>query len=359
LKSGIDIDVIHVLSKQPFDTLRNNVRRKLVGRYFVDEFPLLSDADIVIVTTGVESVDDKYIRKSLKNKQHVITPNKVVMAKHGAEYFDLANQHGVTLMFESSICGAVPIVAEIRDMHNTGATNIFPRGTKVEIIGNGTTNFMLGLMNDGHTYDAALKTAQDMGFAEADPTADVGGFDTARKLALIASLMTKKTVNWEDFKISGIDVPEAQNLISDCKSETPKLVGSFTLGENGTIIDPTVSLRALSNNDIFITNGVHGELSAVHINIPEQKEPIFLKERGAGSEGTGQAVYDDIIYLATMQGTSKRISKDDARYINALISWSKEEAVISHNTTRAALTNANKNAEPAQGEIVNKKLVPQ
>ena len=157
------------------------------------------EIDIVVELLGRENPAKEFIAKAFKNGKSVVTANKDVLAKYGAELFPLAEAANRDFMFEASVAGGIPI---LQTMKTSLAANKF---SSVMGIVNGTTNYMLTKMSQEHMdYDEVLKEAQAMGYAESDPTADVGGLDAARKAVILASIAFNTRVSLDDVQIEGI-----------------------------------------------------------------------------------------------------------------------------------------------------------
>ena len=160
---------------------------------------LINDPDInlIIELIGGYTPAKDIILSALKNKKHVVTANKAVIAKHGKEIFEAAKNNDVNIAFEAAVGGCIPIIKTIKESY--AADNI------KEIYGilNGTTNFILTKMEEGQEYKDALKTAQDLGFAEADPAFDVEGKDAAQKLVILSRLAFNAEIE-DDIFTNGI-----------------------------------------------------------------------------------------------------------------------------------------------------------
>ena len=179
------------------------------GKVTDDVKEILEDRDISIVVElmGGENPALAYIKEALSLGKHVVTANKEVIAKHGQELLALAKANNVNLFFEASVAGGIPI---LRPMKQCLAAN---EVTKVMGILNGTTNYILTQMGEkGESFDAALKEAQDKGFAEADPTDDVKGFDAARKLAILSSIAFNTRITPDKIYTQGIDTIEPVDI---------------------------------------------------------------------------------------------------------------------------------------------------
>lgn len=177
---GADLELVGIAVRN-LDSARNgNLPKELLT---LDAEALIKAADIVIELIGGIEPAKSYITLALNSGADVITANKALIAAHGTELFDLAEQLGAQLYFEAAVGGAIPIIRPLRESLAGDKVN------KVMGIVNGTTNFILDRMaSTGATFEDALAEAQQLGYAEADPTADVEGFDAASKAAILASL---------------------------------------------------------------------------------------------------------------------------------------------------------------------------
>ena len=192
--------------------------------YFTDNFDeiLSSDCDIVIEVMGGINPAFEYLEKSIKARKHVITANKDLIAEKGEYLHELAKKHQVTLNYEASVGGGIPILKTLKESllaHNVNS---------ITGILNGTTNFILSQMhNEGLTYDVALKQAKDLGFTEAGPSVDVLGFDATRKLSILAKLSFNKALNVKDIIIDGITNIDAKDITTAKKEIQKKLPLKF------------------------------------------------------------------------------------------------------------------------------------
>jgi len=197
-----------------------------------------AEIDVVIeVMGGVEETRD-YILTALRNKKHVVTANKDLMAVYGSELLTVASENNCDLFYEASVAGGIPILRGLAD----GLAS--DRITKMMGIVNGTTNFILTKMTkEGSAYDEVLKEAQDLGYAEADPTSDVGGLDAARKMAILATLGFSMKIDLDDVRVQGItEVTEEDLQYSKQLGYTMKLIGyAHRDGDNVEVsVQPTL-----------------------------------------------------------------------------------------------------------------------
>ena len=256
------------------------------------------EIEVLVEVMGGEEPALSIIKQALEKRKHVVTANKEVLAKHGPSLFKLAREKGVTIFFEASVAGGVPLISTIQ--RGLGANQLFA----VTGILNGTTNFILSSMEEkGMTYEAALAEAQRLGFAEADPTSDVEGYDVAYKLSILAALSFHRFVKPADIFREGITAigPEDLALAGEFGYRI-KLVGTArghrdSTGEDqlAVRVHPTLvplnhPLAAVSgsNNCILVSGDAVGELTLVG--------------PGAGSLPTASAIVGDIINLESALG---------------------------------------------------------
>ncbi|TAM76322.1 homoserine dehydrogenase [bacterium] len=186
-EAGVDFDLVHVLIR---DAEKPRGATPALPVLTTDADAVINDPNVHVVLEciGGTSAAADYVARALSLGKHVVTANKDLLAAHGAELDALADNHGVTLWYEAAVGGAIPIIRLLRE--SLAGERI------VEIAGvvNGTTNFILSAMAAGSTYADALKRAQELGFAEADPRSDVEGWDAAHKLALLSRLAFRRYV---------------------------------------------------------------------------------------------------------------------------------------------------------------------
>lgn len=258
-----------------------------------DVFSVIDDpeVEVLIEVMGGEQPALDYIRRAIVKRKHIVTANKEVLAKHGPELFALAKEHGVTIFFEASVAGGVPLISTISK--GLEANKIHA----VTGILNGTTNFILSQMEEkGQSYEAALAQAQALGFAEADPSNDVDGHDVAYKLSILTALAYGKFADPASIYKEGIRKITAEDIaLARELGFRIKLVGS-TSQNNG---DGKLSVRvhpmlvpfahplasvAGSNNGIVVAGHAVGE--------------ITLVGPGAGQMPTASAIVGDTMNLA-------------------------------------------------------------
>jgi homoserine dehydrogenase len=266
-------------------------RPELVGvvrRAEGDFDDLLERSEIVVELIGGTDPARDYVLRALRSGRHVVTANKQLIAQHGDELFEAAREAGVQLRFEAAVAGVVPVIRVIQE--SLAATEI----TKVFGIVNGTTNFILTEMaSTGAGYAEALARAQELGYAEADPTEDVNGADAAAKMAILARLAFHTPVGLEDVAFEGIeairpdDIAYAREL-----GLSLKLLGVAERREGG------ISVRVFP---CFLYRGhplspIEGPFNAVMVEAPTITE-ITMSGPGAGGPETATAVLGDVVSI--------------------------------------------------------------
>lgn len=254
----------------------------------IDEIISNHDIDIVIELIGGIEPALTYIKTALNNKKSVITANKELIATHGNELLQLAEDNGVFLRFEASVAGGIPILKVLRE--GLAANNI----DSVMGIINGTSNYILTEMSEkGVAFDVCLKEAQALGYAEADPTFDIKGIDAAHKLTILASTAFGTPLNFNAIYAEGIDTLTAADItISHAEGYAIKHLGIARKSTQGIELRVHPTLVPLSHpfaNVNGVLNGVFIQGNAVG----EQ----FMSGRGAGSEATASAVVADLIEI--------------------------------------------------------------
>ena len=247
---------------------------------------ILERSDLVVELIGGVDPAREYLLRAMEAGKHVVTANKAVLSQHGEELYAAAREADVQLRFEAAVGGVVPV---IRVIHETLAAAHIDR---VHGIVNGTTNFILSEMTrTGASYAEALDQAQQLGYAEADPTEDVSGRDAAAKMAIIARLAFNAPVQLDQVAYEGIE-----KLTADDIAYAKELGLSLKLVGTAERLDGGVSVRV---HPTFIFSGhplasVNGSFNAVTIESPAITE-ITLSGPGAGGSQTASAVLGDVI----------------------------------------------------------------
>jgi homoserine dehydrogenase len=249
---------------------------------------ILERSDLIVELIGGTDPARNYVLDALRAKRPVVTANKQLLAQHGEELFDAARDAGVQLRFEAAVAGVIPIVRVIQE--SFGVTEI----AKVFGIVNGTTNFILGEMaSTGAPYEEVLARAQELGYAEADPTADVSGADAAAKMAILARLAFHTPVTLDEVSYEGIEKIKPGDLAYAKElGLSLKLLGVAERREGG------VSVRVFP---CFLSGGhplspVEGPFNAVMVEAPDITE-VTMSGPGAGGVQTASAVLGDIVSI--------------------------------------------------------------
>lgn len=265
------------------------------------------EIDIVVEVMGGVDLARELILKSLNRGKHVVTANKDLLALHGPELFSAAQSKGKDLYFEASVAGGIPIISAIRQ--SLTANKI------ISILGiiNGTTNYILTAMTEqGRDFADVLSEAQDLGYAESDPTSDVEGLDAARKLAILSSLAFNSQVGIKDVYAEGISriTPEDISYADELGCVIKLLAIAKNLDdENG--IELRVHPALLPKSHPLATVG--GVFNAVYVTGDAVGETMFYG-KGAGSLPTGSAVVSDIIQIVRNINSASNGSVSNASY---------------------------------------------
>jgi len=284
---GCDVHVKSVLVRNP-----DKVRDINIDRTFLTTNPddILNDPEIDIIVEVMGGIEEarEHILKAFAAKKHVVTANKDLVALHGLELQETASKNKCDFYYEASVAGGIPILRGIVD----GLAS--DRIRQVMGIVNGTTNYILTKMNnEGVSYEDALKEAQELGFAEADPTADVEGLDSARKMAILGRLAFSTPVELEDVEVKGISNIELDDLqYGDDLGYTMKLIGYADF--NGKEVEVNVQPTLLSKEHPLAD--VKNEFNAVYVYGEAVGETMFYGP-GAGSLPTAAAVTSDIVAI--------------------------------------------------------------
>lgn len=244
------------------------------------------EIDVIIEVMGGMDNTKAYIKKALMNRKNIVTANKDLMALHGSELLTIASDNGCDLFYEASVGGGIPILRSLVD----GLAS--DRITKMMGIVNGTTNFILTKMSKyGIAYEDVLKEAQELGYAEADPTADVEGLDAARKMTILATLGFSMKIDLDDVKVKGItEITEEDLKYGKQLGYTMKLIG--IAHREGERVEVSVQPTLLAESHPLAS--VQDEFNAVYVYGEAVGETMFYGP-GAGSLPTATAVVSDLV----------------------------------------------------------------
>jgi homoserine dehydrogenase len=265
------------------------------GVLTTDFAAIRDDPSVTVVAEVMGGVDPAgtYVRELLGAGKPVVTANKQLVAREGAELFAAASDAGVQLRFEASVCAAIPVVKVLRE--SLVVTNVH----RVLGIVNGTTNFVLSRMDAGGGYAEALAEAQALGYAEADPTDDVSGADAAAKMAILATVAFGSRVRLDEVKRGGIeDVEPAHVAAATGFGMAVRLVGIATLADDA--VDVRVQPALVERHHPLAA--VDGAFNAVMLQGDAIRE-ITLEGPGAGGIETASAVVADLVSVVGTVGT--------------------------------------------------------
>lgn len=264
-------------------------------------YEVVNDPDISIVAELIGGVEPAFelIKTAIKNGKHIVTANKELLAKHGEELFNFAEKYNKVVLYEAAIAGGIPLIMPIKTILAGNKIR------KVEAILNGTTNYILTKMDvQGASYEDVLKEAQELGYAEADPTGDVEGFDAAYKITTLATIAFRKRVKLENVYREGITKirPQDMNAANDLGYKI-KLIASANIDDSGhadvRVHPMLVSKKSTLAHIDYVTNAVSLEGHPVG--------SVTLSGPGAGEFPTASSVVGDILAIANEIGTTDYI----------------------------------------------------
>jgi len=328
--------VVEITDNKP-DLMKNSAGEPIEVKYILDirdftgtpyESRVIKDIDIILNDSEIETVVETmggiepaftFCKKCLEKGKNVVTSNKALVAAKAEELFSAARENNAAFMFEAAVCGGIPV---IRTMFSSlSANNI----TSFAGILNGTTNFILTKMiNEKMSFDQALKIAQEKGYAEKDPTADVEGLDAGRKTCILASIAYGTHVYPEEIHTEGIrKITLEDAAYAASKGYKIKLLGKADKLKNGKISAIVCPFFVEGNSLISGVNGVYNAISITGDSIGD----VLLYGQGAGREATASAVVGDVMECARLKKNEKHyywaehqedIIEDYELYENAL-----------------------------------------
>ncbi len=312
--SGTELDIGYILDIRDFSSHKES-------KLFVNDISTIvadDEIEIVVETMGGLEPANTFTRRCLEAGKSVVSSNKELVATYGDELFAIAKEHGCKYMYEAAVGGGIPI---IRPLANCLAAN---RVDMIAGILNGTTNYILTRMfKDNASFESALKEAQDKGYAEKDPTADVEGLDTGKKICILSSMINGEKINHEDVYTEGITKITAEDteyaakfgyvikLIGMCK----RIEDKFAVIVAPMLVDVDSPLAGIDDvfNGIMVTGNMLGD--------------ALFYGRGAGKLPTASAVVADVIDIAKNKGGVFNPPWTEAKS-NALISTDDIEAAF-------------------------------
>ncbi|MBQ1237064.1 MAG: homoserine dehydrogenase [Oscillospiraceae bacterium] len=298
-KAGSLLELVKILDLRDFPQLSYQ-------ELFTKDFSEIeSDDSISIVVEAMGGLHPayEYVKSCLEKGKSVVTSNKELVAEKGAELLAVAKEKNVNFFFEASVGGGIPV---IRPMHLCLAANELKT---VYGILNGTTNFILTKMiREQMSFEKALSIAQELGYAEKDPTADVEGIDACRKICILASIACKKHIYPKDVYAEGITKITAEDVAyASAAGYVVKLIGQAKLGKEQHQVMVTPALVPVDHQ----LSGVDDVFNAVLIEGDCTGDVMFYG-KGAGKMPTASAVVADVVHAAKMPGTSLSLTWEDS-----------------------------------------------
>ena len=288
-KSNLSFNILGVSAKNKFKKRICDIKN-----FTWCENPLdllnIKDCNVLIELIGEEKgLSFDLVKQALEKKIHVVTANKALLAMNGSELFKIAEHNNVLLLYEAAVAGGIPIIKSIKNSIYLDKIN------KISGILNGTTNFILTEMEKFNLdFQEVLKRAQSNGYAEADPTNDIEGIDSAHKLTLLSTLCFGSEINFKNNKFSGIgnihieDIHNAKKL--GCRI---KLISESQIIE-GKIINVTEPRLIKIENPL---SNVDGVINAINVET-EHLQSLFYQGEGAGGKATASAIISDLFEIS-------------------------------------------------------------
>ena len=292
--TGVDVRIVKIAEVDParYEDLKEDGVQCVRDAYELIDDPRV---DIVVELVGGTDAAYDYVAEALKKGKWVVTANKALLAEKGDALFSLAEEHGGEIGFEASVCGGIPVIRAIRD----GLI-----GNRIQyILGilNGTSNYILTKMaEDGSSFEGALREAQELGFAEKDPTLDVSGIDAAHKLCLLVRLAFHVPITMQEIVTRGISSIEPTD-IEFAREFGYKIKLLAIAKEQDDVIEARVEPTMIPLQHPMST--VNGVFNAVYV-VGDNAGPSLYYGKGAGAAPTGSAVVSDIVDMAVRRGAA-------------------------------------------------------
>ncbi|HBD96035.1 MAG: hypothetical protein A2015_16680 [Spirochaetes bacterium GWF1_31_7] len=309
-RSGKKIELVKILDLFPLESSKKHaiprnlfcgtgdtVSKEDASKY-TDEIINDSTIDLVVESIGGSSEFMlNLVTKVLNGKKHLVTANKALLAKFNKQIIDTAFKNDKAIGFEASVCGAIPIIKGINECFT---------GDQIESVSgimNGTSNFILSKMNlENLSFEAALKQAQEKGYAEADPTLDVNGGDAGHKLMILLKIMYGMDVTIEDLSVVGIDtISDSDTSFAREINTVIKLICYSKKTDNGVY----ATVRPMMVRKKNFLSEINNATNAVKVSGKYSQDNIFIGQ-GAGSLETGSAIVSDIVFIAKYGTASLR-----------------------------------------------------
>ena len=295
-QGGVKLEAILVGARKGKSAVTNKDLNVVTA---LKEVAASEEIDVFVELIGGTDLAKELVETAISNGKHVVTANKALIASHGDELFKLAKEKGAQIGFEASVAGGTPVIKALREGLVANKVQWFAG------ILNGTTNFILSEMSEKNTnFDDALKQAQDLGLAEADPTMDIDGTDAAQKASILAALAFKVPFNFKAVSYGGIDqvAPEDLNYAEELGYAIKHIA-------YGNLIDHEVSVSAyptLVSKQLLLSQ-VGQQMNALDIHCEEMGSTVYYGP-GAGPKPTASAVIADLVDIANGGWPSQELS---------------------------------------------------
>ena len=295
-QGGVKLEVILVGARKGKSAVTNKDLNVVTD---LKEVAASEEIDVFVELIGGTDLAKELVETAINNGKHVVTANKALIASHGDELFKLAKEKGAQIGFEASVAGGTPVIKALREGLVANKVQWFAG------ILNGTTNFILSEMSEKNTnFDDALKQAQDLGLAEADPTMDIDGTDAAQKASILAALAFKVPFDFKAVSYGGIDqvAPEDLNYADELGYAIKHIA-------YGNLIDNEVSVSAyptLVSKQLLLSQ-VGQQMNALDIHCEEMGSTVYYGP-GAGPKPTASAVIADLVDIANGGWPSQELS---------------------------------------------------
>ena len=312
----VNRDVIAKRCQEPLELkyvldLRDFAGDPIADKVVHDDKVIAEDPEVAIVVETMGGVEPAYtfVKAMLEKGKHVATSNKALVADRGAELIEIARAHKVNFLFGASVGGGIPI---IRPLQSCLTGDVIERITGII---NGTTNYMMTKMTrEGSDFDEVLADAQDKGYAEKDPTADIEGYDACRKIAILTSLVCGKQVDYQDIPTEGISHITATDIrYANAMGRAIKLLADSKMSGDTYSVRVAPSLL-LPDHPLYHVDGV---FNAIFVHGNMLGDGMFYGS-GAGKLPTASAVVADMVDMA------KHIDK------NIYLRWDKEKMILAN-----------------------------
>lgn len=302
-RAGEEVEVKYVLDLRDFPG-------DPVQEILVHDYSIIAEDDevgVIVETMGGTKPAYEFVKTALLKGKSVCSSNKELVAAHGAELIQIARDKNVNFFFEASVGGGIPIIRPLNQCITADEIE------EINGILNGTTNFILTKMADeGADFADVLKEAQELGYAEKNPTADVEGYDACRKIAILTSLAYGKQVDYEDIYTEGITKITAEDFKYAKKVNAAIKIFGSSRRENGHVYAMVAPQMIFNNHPLYSVNGVFNGISVTGNMLGD----VMFYGAGAGKLPTASAVVADVVAAVKHQGE------------NVPITWSADKLEI-------------------------------